>query len=333
MRKMLVHPYYFPTTTVFLDDDRDFLFNFSLQLDDNLSYHLFDSIHKAKQYIQQQARRAERQSFLKMTPEDMVGSTTPTVALNISDLHKALYNRRRFSEISVLVVDYAMPEKDGLTFCRQLNEPNIKKILLTGKASEQVAIQAFNEGLIHQYIQKGDPKVVARINQCIQDLQQAYFEENTRLFDHSAFDVLYEPSFSEFFRALCAEQKVVEYYLMNNPFGFLLVDENAQASFLLVQTERDLKVHYEIALEEKAPAPCLELLNAFKQIPYFWKTAGYYQKDLANEWQNYFYPATPLAGKQPYFCAMIPKFPAELLSKEVLSYSQYLDKLDFVLTE
>lgn len=338
MSAALVYPYYFPTTAVFLDDDRDFLFNFSLQLDDDLSYHLFDSSQKAKQYIEQQAIRKEPRTFFKINPQEIVTSTNPIIAVNVSELHQQAYNRRRFSEISVLVVDYAMPEMDGLTFCRQFENTGIKKILLTGKASEQLAIEAFNEGLIDQYIQKGDPQVVKRINQSIKALQHAYFKSHAQLlirsFMQDELDFLYEKSFADYFARICAKQKTVEYYLMNKPSGFLLLDEEARPSFLLVQSAKDLQVHHAIAEEEEAPAACLNVLLTGEQIPYFWKTEGHYQKALSNEWKQYFYPAEKVAGsKQNYYCALIEDPPFPLLAKEVSPYGQYLEKLDFVLTD
>lgn len=65
-------------------------------------------------------------------------------------------------EFDVVVCDYQMPEKDGLTFLAEIREreENIPFILFTGKGREDVAIKALNLGA-NQFINKiGDPKTV-----------------------------------------------------------------------------------------------------------------------------------------------------------------------------
>jgi PAS domain S-box-containing protein len=64
----------------------------------------------------------------------------------------------RISEggIDVVVSDYAMPEKDGLVFLRELRGSgnDVPFILFTGKGREEVVIQALNGGA-DSYLQKG----------------------------------------------------------------------------------------------------------------------------------------------------------------------------------
>ena len=58
----------------------------------------------------------------------------------------------------VAVMDVAMPELNGMEFCRRITDPSIRKIVLTGKADEHVAVKSFNEGLIDRFIRRIHPR-------------------------------------------------------------------------------------------------------------------------------------------------------------------------------
>ncbi|MDG6221944.1 MAG: PAS domain S-box protein [Candidatus Bathyarchaeota archaeon] len=62
----------------------------------------------------------------------------------------------------VIVSDYQMPEKDGLTFLKELRETGdeIPFILFTGKGREEVAIKALNIGADYYLNKLGHPKTV-----------------------------------------------------------------------------------------------------------------------------------------------------------------------------
>jgi len=62
----------------------------------------------------------------------------------------------------VIVSDYQMPEKDGLTFLKELRETGSKIpfILFTGKGREEVAIKALNIGADYYLNKHGPPKTV-----------------------------------------------------------------------------------------------------------------------------------------------------------------------------
>jgi len=61
------------------------------------------------------------------------------------------------------VVDYAMGETNGLEVLQALPDWPGARILLTGHADEQLAVQAFNQGLIDQFIGKQAPDAMARL--------------------------------------------------------------------------------------------------------------------------------------------------------------------------
>ncbi len=66
----------------------------------------------------------------------------------------------RFDDLSVLVVDYAMPEMTGIEFCAQFRGHRVKKMLLTGAEERDVVFDAFNQGIIDHFVAKNDDALV-----------------------------------------------------------------------------------------------------------------------------------------------------------------------------
>ncbi|AHE66069.1 response regulator containing a CheY-like receiver domain and an HTH DNA-binding domain [Legionella oakridgensis ATCC 33761 = DSM 21215] len=170
---------YFPSTVLFLDDSRDFLLNFVLQLDEGVAYRIFDNPNKTLDYIHNKHCELEllnQDGLSEYSDSRRFDLINHTLDLDLAAIHAEVYNPHRFSEISVVVVDYAMPGMNGLEFCRRIENSNIKKILLSGQADEHLAIEAFNEGLIHRYIKKSDVNAIELITQSIYELQFQYFQ-------------------------------------------------------------------------------------------------------------------------------------------------------------
>lgn len=328
-----VYPYYYPTTSIFVDDDRDFLLNFSLQLDDRLSYYLYDSPQKAQNYIYKQGVFQEKRGFFNIQELGNILVKNPIVTLSVTDIYKEVYNKQRFSEISVVVVDFSMPGMDGIEFCRRLENTAIKKILLTGRADENTAISAFNEGIIDRFVRKNDAQVVDTINRNIMELQHLYFKENAELIQRAlsenVFKYLNDPDFSAYFHKICKIYNIIEYYLLGNPKGFLLLNPTAEPFLLLTLTSEAMKIHYEIALDEKAPPALLEIFKEGQKVPYFWQTDGYFQKSL-ERWEQSLYPAEMIEGKEKYYCALLENPPFKLQTDKIYSYKKHLEELDFI---
>ncbi len=204
-----IPPFYFPTTVFFVDDSIDFLANLSLQLDPNLSFQLYDSPSNALAVLNSDSNPTTpiERFFSRYHHTNDLPLTHHVIDLNLDKVHREVYNEPRFEQVSVVVVDFDMPSIDGLEFCRRIKNSAIKKILLTGKADEKVAVQAFNEGIIDRFILKQNEDVIHTLNQAIVDLQQAYFRQTERMLTDAlaigkhAF--LRDPLFSDKFKEIC----------------------------------------------------------------------------------------------------------------------------------
>lgn len=329
-----VYPFYFPTTAVFVDDDRDFLLNFSLQLNEELSYVLFDSPQKGQEHIKKQLISHDRRTYFKvLNKTESIHPGAHMFQLSTEDIYKEIYQPNRFQEISVVVVDYSMPGMNGLEFCQSLKKSPIKKILLTGRADESIAIQAFNEGVIDHFIQKNDPKVSQKLEAAIQSLQQAYFAETAdvlmQTLSKESYHFLEDPVFVESFQQYCDKHNITEYYLTESPKGFLLADSVGGVHQMLVMEPSDIAVQVAIAKDEDAPDALITQLESGFAVPCFSESDGHYVNGL-EEWEDKLYPADIIQGDREYRVSFLKKPITMLEHSKVCFYEAYLDEHDII---
>ena len=302
--------YYFPSTTLFLDDSPDFLLNFVLQLDEGVAYRIFDAPRKALDYIHQKTCALEIINRRNHQAEQGSMVIPPTI-----------FNPHRFAEVSVVIIDYAMPGMDGLEFCRQIENQHIKKILLTGQADEKLAIQAFNEGLIHRYVKKNDVNAAQLITKSIYELQLAYFQGMSEKIGHERGILLpvcfQDKAFAALFQQICEEHKIIEYYMIDSSGSFLMLDEDANTSMLIVKREGDLFLDAQRARENHEATTIIDSLARGDSIS-FLKNG-----ELCSA------PAHRLFADEPYYYAYIKGNAfAEMRSQKILSYHRYLEEID-----
>lgn len=325
-------PVYFPTCAVLLDDEYDFLVNFSLSLDSRMAYILYSSARQALRYINdQQQEESGRRYFSTLSGAADTG-LEHVIHVDLARMHKVIYNPRRFNQISVVLVDFAMPEMDGLEFCRRVRKHQLKIILLTGKADEKIAVQAFNEGLIDRVIFKSEADVSRRVDKAVRELQEEFFADRFQSLTQAltAEDQVYlqDPGFSEFFAGLRTRRQWVEYYLLDRPKGFLLLDLQGRPSLLVLATREDLRAHYEIAQDEGAPSELLQTLEQQRHVPVFSSSDGYYRRNCSG-WRDRLHPAQVFHGEETYYYAILDNPPLEFLRPaEIRSYRDFLQHLD-----
>lgn len=326
MKQYSVPICYFPSTVYFIDDSKDFLLNFVLQLDEGLAYRLFDSPldaldnidHSRNELSQLKVRCAAKH------PEELTSLRHPALSYALSPLYAEIHYPSRFADVSVVVIDYMMPGMTGIDFCRRISNTSIKKILLTGEADESVAIEAFNEGIIDRYIKKSDPEVVELITNNIAELQQEYFQSLSdriiSMLPTSTPAFMKDRNFYQFFQSVCQQHNIVEYYLINPEGYFILFDADSKASLLLIKQKQMLKNDVELSAslslskeEHQAIAKGELILLSNGAI------SGDYQ----------LYPAQRFVSDTPLYYSYIETPEISGISNgDLFSYNQYMDELD-----
>jgi len=325
-----IQPFRFPTTTVLVDDHEEYLDVVPLMLDPMLHLKTFSSPRGALAALGHAGSRPIPGGGWLYRWKEQSAETPELIALDVDSIHRIVYDPERFSEVSVVVVDYFMPEMDGVTFCKRLNDPHIGKILLTGRADDAVAIEAFNAGIIDRFIRKSDPQAMSRLEAAIGELQQRYFERAGAFVAETlamgSFGFLRDPAFHSVFESIAANFQPIEYYVCCNPSGLLLLDAWGIARFLLVQTEDDLRAHCLAAEACGAPDAVLKSLRAAEALPWFWSDATAERRDFTRP-DTTLYPASLIHGDRCYYYSLIDHVEPFHL-RQVKSYRAWLREQD-----
>ena len=321
--------YHHPSLTVLIDDSDSFLKSLSFQLDPSLASKAFHDTRSAIEWLDQQGPRdGPHDGKLHASFDTYPNSHEEcNVALDIEQIHRISFQRKRFMTPSVLVVDYSMPQMNGVQLCEALRHLPCKKILFTGAADEKVAVDAFNRGLIDRYIKKSDDDALDKLETEIIALQREYFAARTdplrdMLTLHN-YGFVGDPSFAALVRALVKEHGIVEHYVYSNPAGILMYDADGQAQLMVVETETSMNSHYEVACDNDAPQSLLEALRERCIIPWFREGDGMYSQAFASGWHKYIAPAQVCRGAQNYYWALFKLAPGEL-AEPASSFSDFL---------
>ncbi len=323
---------FFPTSVLIIDDNRRFLKNISLQLDENCAYLLFDNPQKAMEHLENiDETHTLLDNYSSINLEHYGTDNQYSVNIELASIHKQIYNQKRFEEVSVVVVDYAMPAMNGIEFCEKLYNRRVKKIMLTAEADYQIAVEAFNNGIIDKFILKSDFNLKKTLNESILELQKKFFYELTESISHSIEKepgyCLTDPEVSRLFEKICEENAIIEHHLLNSSGDLLLLDAYGKPSWFIIKIKSELEMYYDIAIDTEAPKNVCEQIERGEKIPFF-PTFERLHKVIGNNWENHLYPATAITGKETYYYAFLPEIREEILNEDlVFSYQDYLENV------
>lgn len=152
---------------------------------------------------------------------------------------------RRFHLTGVLIVDYSMPGMNGVELVRRLEAFPARRILLTGEADAEVAVQAFNSGLIQRFIPKSTPNLHKEITRSADDMHASVCEHLGQLLrgnlSQDQVDLLHEPSVIEGLQRKVDDLEWMEYAVVGSPFGLLGMSQNGPLQWLQLETSESLK--------------------------------------------------------------------------------------------
>jgi len=320
---------YYPTSLILVDDNKKFLQSLRLGLSDYSCY-FYENPKEALDFLNNSYKFEPFINRSLLSEEDN-HLEQPIVGLNIKKIHHEIYNSNRYQEISVLLADYSMPYINGTEFCKEIQSKYLQKVMLTGEASNELAIVAFNGGVIDKFILKSSMGFLNVIMNNIQELQENYFITLTDIAlsktnNNNILSTIEDPVFIDLFNIICKKNQIVEYYLLDEQGSYLLLDKNKKIKWFIVKKESEMQNLINFAAFEEAPAPILNALQNREKLPYF-----HTEIELAKppyEWEKYLYPATKLNGKEVYYYSLIDSLtPLNLEMEKILSYSEFLDNL------
>lgn len=299
MSDFALAPYFHPTTICILDDNESFLRSLDLELPGSWAFRTFSDPKIALEFLSQPCTLPPLMD--RCFSMQIQAGSHAVIDLDLGLIEQEINYVERFNRNAVVLVDYSMPDMNGLQFCRELEDPFIRKALLTGVADEKVAVEAFNAGLIHRYIPKHVQDPIEVIKAFVVDMQQEYFSQYTaRLKTTLAINpprFLIEPAIARYVHKLMRREHLIEYYLVNDPPGLLLLNSAGRLWRLALMTADQARQQAEFARAGGAPGPVVDRLARGRSLGFFcgsdpddeFSAEGY-------PWRDLVFPAQTLTG-------------------------------------
>lgn len=330
-------PYYYPTTTVVIDDDRNFLDSLGEALRREFLVREFNRAREGLDHLLQAdelhlSQIAQLGGYL--TSDGWPADGRDRLQLMLSSHVGQIRGRvERFEEVSVVILDLNMPEIDGLTICRALRRRPVRTILLTGNATERLALEAFNAGLIDRFVSKHEPTLVATVSQYIRELQQAYFRRVTTTIKETlslgSLDFMMDPSFQRYFSQLCEDQDVVEYYARAYPPGVEIIRRDGRCWMLIVLTMIEVAERVAAARAAGADEDMVAQMERSAIITQFPSEGGTYEDRFCDSWKLYATEAHTIGSQSRWLASLVPATSIRPIGvREFLSLNDYVKLQD-----
>jgi CheY-like chemotaxis protein len=255
-----------PGTIVFLDDDPDYLEMLALVLPRHWHVKLFLRPMECIHYLQQEPPFWEADAWNQQQLVDQWRAGKPLVPQILGYWSKYT---ERYALTRVCVFDYSMPAMDGLTALAELVDWPGSRVLLTGQADEQVAVRAFNRGLIDQFIAKQTPDISRYLIDAVEHLLDAPNARHSQIWRATL-----SPDQNALMRnatvgrdlAAFASKNWVEHVVIGEPFGVLGMDAHGNVSWLQLETPDGLKALAELAEIEGVSRDALASIRAGRAL-------------------------------------------------------------------
>ena len=232
--------YHRPGSVVLLDDDADYLEMLAGSLPPHWNVEAFAKPHACVNHLQQEPPRWETDFWVQ---QKMVENWHKGAPLIPQIMNYWAAKPERYALTKVGVFDHHMPGMTGLQAISELLDWAGHRILLTGDTDERLATDAFNRGLIDQFITKHSHNLAARLAGAIQMLMQ---RPNVRY--HQIWSATLSPQQQSILRDEPVAQDLAnfalltfaEWVVIGEPFGILGISETGTISWLQLQPSSGL---------------------------------------------------------------------------------------------
>lgn len=199
------------------------------------------------------------------------------LSFSIREVRNELYNRHRIAEIILVSTDYDMPGKNGIEFIKTVAFPGVTLehalIILTGKNTDEFK-QRLNElALPTEYIVKHEQGWVDKLLNLIDQKTSHVFQDCSRTVlrilsedknEEACF--VFDKHFNDIFTPYLKENNICEMYLYDRQGSYLLLNDNADASWFIIRSEKGMENSLQKAIEYGAPESVIEALSEKKLV-------------------------------------------------------------------
>jgi CheY-like chemotaxis protein len=311
-----------PGTVIFLDDDPDYLDMLALVLPRNWRVLLFLRPQDCINHLQQEPPVWEADAWRQQQLIEQWREGAPLIPQILKYWGES---SERFALAQVCVVDYSMPGMDGLQALGELVDWPGSRVLLTGQADEQVAVRAFNQGLIDQFIAKQTADISRRLIDAVEHLLATPNARHSQIWRSTLSPeqtaLLRVPSVSRDLTEFAAK-RWVEHVTIGDPFGVLGMDAAGRVSWLQLEPSSGLGELVQLAeAEGVSPAAIAEIRQGRKLIDLELRQA------LGRTTPSELNPAF-LIGREQSLTGALFNIEPEFCPDPVNSYSAWLARQD-----
>lgn len=315
--------FYYPPKVVFLDDNRAFLDALELEFSANINMLTFTRPGEALQAIDSY-KEDVNQSILKLINNINVDTTTDRlVGFEMNKILNLIYDKSRFDNAAILVVDYEMPDINGIEFCKKLKDRNIFKIMLTAEADKDTAIQAFNNGIIDKFILKTSNNLYQEVTNAISELTHRYFKEASAVvvsrYNSSLNSLFNNQFYQRLFSQVLLKANAVEYYMVDNSGSFLFLDKDASPTWLIMRHVNELHEQLELLQGYNVLDPIIHSISQKEKL-LFLLSESEYKKPIA-EWIDYMFEAKRLDDNY-YYSIVTERVTNSIKWNEIIPYAK-----------
>lgn len=262
---------YFPTTTLFIDDDISFLNRLTAAVDGDH--------HNICQDFGATA------TLVKHVPN----------VHSMRDIDALACNPKKHEFVSTVVVDYQMAPNTGLDLCEAIKDSLASKIMLTGIASKDKAIEAHNAELIDFFVSKRDPRFLEKLNEAIVMGTRKYFARLSQRIHgiHSSDNPLANPIVAAYLQRELREAVSYRTWLDFN--RLTAVTESKKRVDYMISSEDDYIALLDSSEANDAPEDVIKMLK--NRTSMLW-----YEHTLppGKEWRSYVSSCTKIDNSRFY---------------------------------
>lgn len=257
---------YYPTIVVMLDDNMSFLENIRMTIKDYENITLFDSPSTAFDFLTSSNLVPVGLDILEKIDQDEMDFDN-VLSVDYEKLASFFNNE---NQVSVLVVDYSMPEINGVEFFEKIKLMKAKKIMLTGEADTTIALNAFNKGLIDKFLTKDLSSINLVLNDCIAEFKIKYFlDSNINAFVSSFNNIKDSCDYISIFNAWVTSNNIIKFHQIDDNGSMVGLNSSNINFYFYILNENKLQDYVNIAKENSGSDLLLQQLNQRKKIPVF----------------------------------------------------------------